>query len=763
MIDVNNKFDWIRLDKKIMPACRNRGRNRITELVKNRYYGSLFLISLIGLSISHAPPGTAEPKNTGSVAGTVIDANTGKPLPGVNIILKGTVLGTSTNLEGEFALSGIQAGDYSIMASMIGYESRTFRNIQVQSDKTAWLDFKLLETIIETSPVIVTASRKSKSLAETPNSVSIVSARDIEKRNSYDVRDALKYAPGVSFMAGQVNIRGTTGYSRGAGSRVLLLTDGVPTMPGDSGDIKWDTIPFTVIEKVEVVKGAASALYGSSAIGGVLNVITKDPAKTPEFTVRVSGSVYDDPAFEQWKWTDRSLVSNQQNAYFSNTIGNFGFILAGGRRYSRGFKENNGFERWNLFGKSEYAFSTSSKLSFTGSYASDDHGESLLWQKYLSRPKQPFKVPEDQLGSTILSTKLYLNSTFNQLVNQKYAYKIRGSYYRNRFENDLVDNTDASTSQRIRGEYQGDWEPNIRNSIIFGFETTYDLVDGNFFGNREGYIIGSYVQDEYKFSDRFSSTAGMRFDFSKVLDGQAEYQFSPRLGLIYNLSEVTTLRGSVGRGFRAPSIAELFTSTLAGGFRVIPNPNLKAETSWSAEVGINTAIKNRVLLTMSIYQERYFDFINPRLGFGEGLEIQFENVQDARIRGIESNITTGWFDNHLSTVLSYVFVDPKDLKTDRLLTYRPQHILTASVTLTPGMFEFGVDYRFASKLKEEQVEVFPEDERVPQKVLDARAGLTVGPYTFTFNVENVLNYHYTQIERNLEPIRQYSLTWQGDF
>ncbi|MFQ5708306.1 MAG: TonB-dependent receptor domain-containing protein [bacterium] len=732
--------------------------------LRNSYLKRMCLVSLVSCAALWQLPVFGESAGTGSISGTVVDANTGKPLPGVNIILKGTVKGTSTNLQGQFTLNGIRPGRYSVMASMIGYEIETFRNVQVAPGNTVRRDFRLVETIIETSPVIVTASRKSKSLAETPNSVSVITARDLQKRNSYDVRDALKYAPGVSFVGGQVNIRGTTGYSRGAGSRVLLLTDGVPTMPGDSGDIKWDTIPFTVVDKVEVVKGAGSALYGSSAIGGVLNIITKEPAQKPEFSVRVSGAVYDDPLFDQWKWTDRALISNQQDVYFSNTVGKLGFILAGGRRRSRGYKQNSQFNRWNLFGKSDYQLGPATNLTLTGSYASDDHGDTILWQKYLGQSKQPFRVPAEESHNTILSTKLYLNSTLNRLISQNFAYKIRASYFRNRFDDDFVDNNDFSKSQRFRGEYQMDLEPNIRHSVILGFEGTYDFVDGSIFGKRKAYIVASYLQDEYKFTDRFSTTVGFRFDLSKVLDGQTEYQVSPRLGLVYSLSEVTTLRGSVGRGFRAPAIAELFTNTAASGFQVIPNPGLDSENSWSAEVGLNTAIRNHILLNVSLYQERYFDFINPSLDIqGTTPIIIFKNVQDARIRGIETSVTTSWLNRRLDTMVSYVFVDPRDLDTDNLLTYRPQHILTTSVTFKPGIFEFGADFRFASRLKDEQLELFPDDDRVSQKVLDARAGLTVGPYTFTFNVENLLQYNYTQIERTLEPTRQYSITWQGDF
>ncbi|MFQ5753220.1 MAG: TonB-dependent receptor, partial [bacterium] len=293
----------------------------------------------------------AFPQERGSINGTVVDASSGDPLPGTNILIKDTVLGTSTSLQGEFKLDRLLPGTYSVMASMIGYKLQTFDSVTVVPGFPVTLNFRLEESFVEADAVVVTASRKAKSLSETPNSLSIVSAMDIRTRNSVDVRDALKYAPGVTFIGDQVNIRGTTGFSRGAGSRVLLLTDGVPTMPGDSGSIKWDLVPFTAVEQVEVVKGAASALYGSSAISGVLNVITKEPSEHRIISVRSSGGFFEQPRFSQWDWTGKTLFTNQQDIYYSNTRGNFGYVLAGGRRNSRGFKQNSQFQRWNIYGK----------------------------------------------------------------------------------------------------------------------------------------------------------------------------------------------------------------------------------------------------------------------------------------------------------------------------------------------------------------------------------------------------------------------------
>jgi iron complex outermembrane receptor protein len=140
-------------------------------------------------------------------------------------------------------------------------------------------------------------------------SVSTMDAGSISRRNIITLDDALRYVPGVNLTEYQVNVRGSSGYSRGAGSRVLLLVDGIPFVTGDTGEMNFETLPVGQIERVEVVKGAASALYGSSALGGVINVITKRIPEQPETRIRAFGGFYGTPSFPQWDWGGGHEVS----------------------------------------------------------------------------------------------------------------------------------------------------------------------------------------------------------------------------------------------------------------------------------------------------------------------------------------------------------------------------------------------------------------------------------------------------------------------
>ena len=159
----------------------SRDSQQKAQMFFSRFVGILLLATSV----------QAKLPETGAISGMVTDAKTGQPLPGVNIIVKNTVVGTSTNLDGEFSLSRLRPGTYEVMASIIGYKKLTMDNVTVSRDLPVILEFQLQESFVEMSPVVVTASRKSQSLAETANSVSVVSAAEIRKRNSFDIREGI--------------------------------------------------------------------------------------------------------------------------------------------------------------------------------------------------------------------------------------------------------------------------------------------------------------------------------------------------------------------------------------------------------------------------------------------------------------------------------------------------------------------------------------------------------------------------------------------
>src|SRR3989449_10208737 len=144
-------------------------------------------------------------------------------------------------------------------------------------------------------PIVVTTAKRPQSLEDVVPSVALLSDSDIAKRAVNTIDEAVDKAPGVQFLSGQVNIRGSSGFVQGLGRCVLLLVDGVPANQGDRGGISWDLLPVDDVERVEVVKRAGSALYGSSASGGVVNLSTREAPLGFHARLRITGGADANP------------------------------------------------------------------------------------------------------------------------------------------------------------------------------------------------------------------------------------------------------------------------------------------------------------------------------------------------------------------------------------------------------------------------------------------------------------------------------------
>ena len=256
----------------------------------------------------------------GEIQGRVIDAQTGEVLPGTNVQILGSLLGAGADGNGVFSIKRLSPGTYTLRASLIGYQTAR-ADVTVQADTISRIEFALNASTLEMNEVVVTASRQPEEIHKAVVSISALSGEAALRRNALRMDAALESIPGVSLVEQNVNVRNSSGYNRGLGSRVLILIDGVPALPTDFGNMNWDILPVTDFERIEVIKGPSSALYGSFALGGVINIITKAPAPQGKLSVRTSAGFYDEPYYPEWKWTDRTLNFNRQDVSYSKQIG----------------------------------------------------------------------------------------------------------------------------------------------------------------------------------------------------------------------------------------------------------------------------------------------------------------------------------------------------------------------------------------------------------------------------------------------------------
>jgi outer membrane receptor for ferrienterochelin and colicins len=729
----------------------NTGAYLSTDIFQwNRWMSICFFAVLVILLIGVIHFCYAQGSGVGSMKGQVTDAATGEGLPGVNIVLQRTVLGTSTDLDGNFILQKIPVGQHDVRFTMMGYEALTRAGVQIQPGQTTDLIIKLDEIAIEAPELVVTASKRAQSISDSPTSISVLTAKDFEQKNLIYLDELLEHVSGVNFMGNQINIRGSSGFSHGAGSRVMFLVDGVPVMPGDSGDIKWDLIPASQIARVEIVKGAGSALYGSAALGGVINVITKEPALKSETNFRFSSGFYDNPRWSEWDWTDRLLHFDDVDVDHTRRLGKTNMFVSIGRHQSTGYQQNGHYLRYNAAGKVEIKLTPQSTLNVSSNWEGGKFGTGIMWRNQ----HQALEVTPTAIGDKTKSHKFSLNAFHRWAANKSFGLKSRVSYFRNYWNNLFHDNTDASMAQRFGLEIQGDYIVSKSHSLTFGTEETLDHVVSDLVGRHDIYVLSAYLQDEIRVWPNVSLTLGVRFDYHHTDTGIEDNEASPKLGMVWHITDKSTLRMSSGRGFRAPSMSERFPDMFISGLRVVPNVDLKPETAWSHEIGFNQKLGNHIILDIAGFSNDYWDLIEPEPDITQ--TVQFVNVTRARISGVETNLRFSLWKRHVSGELGYTYLDPTDLDTDETLAYRSKHMINGSLTFSYGIVELGGDYKYIERL--DVVKVYPQDPRVPQKVFNGRLIIHLGRWTLAANANNIFNHMHTQIERTILPIRNYTAT-----
>lgn len=701
---------------------------------------------------------------TVKIKGRVTEAASGTALPGANVQLMGTIYGASADLDGNFVIYKIPPGIYNIRVSMIGYRSQTKEKVNVNAFSDVNLEFKLNETPIEFDPIVVSAGKTKQRLDQAPVSLSVVTSKDIKRRSPTNIIESLETAPGINFIGDQINIRGSTGYTFGAGNKVLLLLDGVPVYASDTGQFNWDMLPPLDIEQIEVVKGAGSTLWGASALGGVVNVITKSPAAEGNFLFSSIDGIYDKPYYKEWYWTRHNrLYYRRFDASYSKRFGPIGMRVSAGRFVSTGYTQLGDFTKYNLTGKFDYTFKNNIKWTGYAAYSYIDRGFFVQWKGQ----NDPYQVDESNLDNYAATNQLNLYSKLAIPFSSRFGINLRASMVRTIMGNQFGESSDFNPAFGEGLEIQADWIPHHRHVVTFGVQYQHDTGSTKFFGEHKGFFIGPYVQDEWKIRDNLRMTTGLRYDRYQLIDGLKEDLFSPRFGLNWQPWETTSLRASVGSGFRAATIVERFLELTIMNFKIIANPELRAESSWAYDVGFRQYILENWNIDVSFFDNEYWDLIEANLDLIRG-QVQFRNIPRARIQGIEATTNlTSLPIKFLGMDFSYDFqgsvtaMHHENLKWHEPLTYRPKLLVTLKSIFHLAAVDLHIDYRYASKIA--AVKIYPINDRVPMKFLDARLSYDFWHLTIQAGVNNLLQYNYAPMESNLMPMRTFTFTLQGEF
>ncbi|GIV25622.1 MAG: hypothetical protein KatS3mg026_1314 [Bacteroidia bacterium] len=244
-----------------------------------------------------------------TLTGRVTDETTREPLIGAKVQVSTGEAGALTDLEGRFRLEVTRAPVVRLQVIYEGYEEKEYA-LRVPPDReelTVEIALTPKNTVLQ--EVVVSASRYEQRIEQVSVSMDFVKPKQVTNLASIDPIKALEQTPGVSTNKDQPSIRGSSGYTYGAGSRVLLLLDGLPMMSPDRLSTQFDLIPVDNIKQIEIVKGASSVLYGTGALGGIINVVSEDVKFQPRTVVRLQHQIYDTPREPVGDWDGRSSAT----------------------------------------------------------------------------------------------------------------------------------------------------------------------------------------------------------------------------------------------------------------------------------------------------------------------------------------------------------------------------------------------------------------------------------------------------------------------
>ena len=725
------------------------------------------------------------------IRGTVYDAISRESLPGVNIIY-GIDQGTTTDNEGKFILR-VSPGRIVVTFRYVGYSPLT-ESFNLAANDTVNIDILLIPIINEINEVVITAGRSEQRISELTVSMDIIKPYVLNQNHSVNAEEILNKTIGIEVLDGQASVRGGSGYSYGAGSRVLALIDGLPILSTDAGNIKWATLPMENIAQIEVIKGASSVLYGSSALNGVINIITAEPGPEPLTRISVIAGIFDKPSNKDWVWWNsprmtQSVLLSHSGKYNNTKIG-IGARVLNDKGYRKLNEEALGRINLNIKHNSEKYKSLSFGVALNANYTNKT--DFLLWEDAeFGALKQ-----NESTAMEFRGTSIALDPFVSINKNNRFKHDLRIRLLTN--INKLPDNSNNnSDSHSIYSEYQFSFNNSEKFKFISGLSQQYSIINSNFYGDHNGHNIAGYAQAEIRPFERLKFVGGVRLE-QNFLDSQAD-KLVPicRLGLNLSISGSTFLRASYGQGYRYPSIAEKHAYTTVGSIKIIPNPEIRSESGWSSEIGLKHSISTDALsgqADISVFYSQNSDMIEYVFGWYEDHVTEVYsygfrpvNIENSRVYGAEFEFMLNRNFGGFNTTVrgGYTFMYPVEFNgvtlknTDTYLKFRRKHSAELSMSTIYNRWETGLSCYIKSRILEiDDVFVNPlSREDILPGFYDYWTEYNTGyfsmdtfarymfnaTYNLSFLVKNLTNTEYMGRPGDIQPQRYYSLQFGARF
>ncbi len=526
--------------------------------------------------------------------------------------------------------------------------------------------------------ITITADRLEESVTQTSDSVSVITRDEIETHQWHYVLDALRQVPGVSIVQSGSPGKVTSLFLRGAGSaQVLVFIDGIPINNPYFGGISFEDLTTDNVERIEVLKGPQSPLYGSDSIGGVIQIISRKGQQGNQIHAGFEAG-----SFQTFR--EKAGISGAQDA--------FDYALTFSRQDSDGQTSNDAFNENVISGRGGIRLSDRTNLSFTGQMYDSEIGipfhfvfDPILFATVIeASPLQRGTSNLALIGTGLQHTSgAYLN------LNASFAYTRRDFHSEDPGTFFAASDNKSDVFQLT---LQNDFQLGAGNTLSAGYEYEHQKIEAQDSSNGS-YPLKSvddnalFVQDKLE-SGPWILTAGVRWDHYNTFGDTT----NPRVSVAYKLQEEWKVRGSYGRGFRAPSAGDL-------GLPFFGNPDLKPEQSESWEVGTDYYHHNSDF-SASYFHNAYDDLIT----FDPATFIA-GNVANAKAQGLELAYSTSYGNWRFGA--GYMFLDTEDEATGLQLPRRPKHSGSFQVAYKTSRWEASLNLNSIGDRLESDFLAFP--------------------------------------------------------
>jgi iron complex outermembrane receptor protein len=754
---------------------------------------SLFMkkVSLYIIFILLAIAGTAQ-----SIEGYIVDSNQ-NPVTDVNVILAGTRHGAVTNEAGYYRINSVKKGSYHLEVTHVGYVSLA-KDIVIGNDGVLKLDFILAKASVSIDGVVIrTDNTGNFDQIDIPVRTKLMDEQEIKRIPSISASKLFDAVSGVN-VSNEFGIFSSTtvvalrGVGGGSQTGTLIVYDGMPLNKSDGGSVNWNIIDKDNIGKIEIIKGPGSALYGSNAMGGIINIMSKPPEGTFGCKVSLSSGTYKTMELK----TDLSGSFNKGlffwKAFFNHHVSD-GYI----NTPDEIIKENDSIvvpvflKEWFAGGSLGYHINENNSVELSFQYFNDIRGRGV-------------KIYEDVGANTERDTYRAFFKYKGQVKKWRIYTNVYGIYEKffrlNEYYSDgaytlyEVDSRREDYGLRLWAETPA----GKKNEITFGGEakigrvhgkdiyyTSTDLISNR--GTLNTYAL--FVQDKFTFGkDKWNLLAGLRFDGAMFYDAgfaieqpsySVEYltgfqyddinprywtSFNPKLTIQYSPIPSTTMYVSIARGFRAPVLDDLCRSEQSRyGFRVA-NPAIKPEHLYNIEFGTDNTFFKWLKTEISVYFSKGIDFMSllstadsVNLGYTLAPIYQVSNISSVNIYGVEADVSAP-IGKYLRAYVNYTFNHSTvsrfvpNTEADRDLTGKflpdvPMHQFSTGISLRTDYINFSIAGKYTGTrwVKDDNTvdNIFMMTDRYPARfITDIKVWQNVGPVDFSIDIDNLFNIVY---------------------